>query len=179
MDFVLKFNRVWAFLLVIIFGLFALNGTLLPVFVAALVYLAVSFLAIRKNRVAVILVFIFSGLFMLRWLPMVMFNFYLSSIDDPVYLDSPATILVVFIYALLFAFPSAYIFFSNLYRYKSLCATVIGKPYSEFSDKQRKGSFVILTLVSALSFLAFFWHIQALASMERIDPPSEKEAYAE
>ncbi len=179
MDFVLKFNRVWAFLLVIIFGLFALNGTLLPVFVAALVYLAVSFLAIRKNRVAVILVFIFSGLFMLRWLPMVMFNFYLMGIDDPVYLDSPATGVIVIIYALLFAFPSAYIFFSGLYHFQTVCASVLRKSFTEFSDKQKKVSFVMLTLVSGLSFLAFFWHIQALASKERFDYPSEKETFDE
>jgi hypothetical protein len=179
MDFVLKFNRAWAFFLVMIFGLFALNGTLIPVFVAAFVYLAISFLAVRQNRVAVIVVFIFSGLFMLRWLPMVIFNFFLMGIDDPVYLDSPATGLIVIIYALFFAFPSAYIFFSGLYHYQTVCASVLGKPFAEFSDHQKKGAFVMLALVAALSFLAFFWHIQALASMERQEYPSEKEKFDE
>lgn len=181
MDFVLKFNRIWVVVLTLVLIPYFLDGTGFGpyVFLASLLYLVISFFAVRKNKVSIFLVFLVSGLVMLRWLPMVMFNFYLSEIDDPVYLDSPGTIIVVFIYGLFFAFPSAYIFFSGLYHYQTLSGIVLGKPFSEFSDKQRKSAFLILTLVSGLSFLAFSWHIQALASKERVDYPSEKETFDE
>lgn len=129
MGFVLKFNRVWALILVLIFGLSALYGSRLPLLVAAIVYLAASFLAVRQNRVAVIMVFIFSGIVMLRFLPMVLYNLAMFVFGHPLYQDSPATILVLLVIAMLFAIPATVVSAFFVRYYKDMVSIVCGKPF--------------------------------------------------
>lgn len=160
MDFVLKFNRVWAFLLVIIFGLSALYGSRLPLFVAAIVYLAASFLAVRQNRVAVILVFIFSGIVMLRFLPMVLYNLAMFVFDPPLYQDSPATILVVLVTAMVFAIPATVVSAFFVRYYKDMVSIVCAKPFRSLERSGHliaKSVFYILLAGAAVIFCVSFY----------------------
>ena len=105
----LKANAAWSIVLVGALGLLAVGGP--SVVRAALLALAVSFAgaslsALRHRRWAVAVVVIAAPAVALLWTPTVVVNFWLFAQGDTRYRDSPATILVVALYAVLFALPS-------------------------------------------------------------------------
>jgi hypothetical protein len=75
-------------------------------FVLLLVYVGVSFAALRRRSWALLISIGVAVVLLIRWLPMVLINFGMYFQDDRLYVDSPATIFIVAIYALLFALPA-------------------------------------------------------------------------
>lgn len=105
----LYLNLAWSFLMLIAFGLLALFGPNMSrsvIFLASGLYAANSFFALHRRRAALIINVVVAALLLIRWLPMVSLNFYMFASGHELYLDSPATIFVVAIYAILFAFPA-------------------------------------------------------------------------
>ena len=101
---------IWAGLLVTLLFIELLavnvvaNGLLL---LLAIIYLfACVIIALGSNRVAWLIAVLVPLIFCARSLTMVARDVVAFAKDDPVYLDSPATIYIVVVYALLFVFPS-------------------------------------------------------------------------
>ena len=101
---------IWAALLVTLLFIELLavnvvaNGLLL---LLAITYLfACIVIALGSNRVAWLIAVLVPVIFCARSLAMVTRDVVAFAKDDPLYLDSPATIYIVVVYALLFVFPS-------------------------------------------------------------------------
>lgn len=104
----LRLNFAWSLLLTAAFGLLFTLAPTLPraiVLLAAVGYLVASRIALRRNRFAVAVAIVTAAWFAIRWVPMVGMNAWMFATDHMLYRDSPATILVVAIYAGLFALP--------------------------------------------------------------------------
>ena len=105
----LQLNVAWAslmwlaFLILFVGSPNVLRASLL---VALSAFIAVAFLAVRGNRWALALSICVAVLLLVRWLPMVVVNFWMFFTNHPLYLDSPATIFIVGINAILFAIPA-------------------------------------------------------------------------
>lgn len=105
----LQLNVAWAGLMWLAFAYLLISSPTGPraVVVAALsVFVAVAFLALRGKRWALLFSLCVAILLLVRWLPMVVVNFWMFFTDHPLYLDSPATIFVVAVNAMLFAVPA-------------------------------------------------------------------------
>jgi len=116
-------NIIWSLVMVIAFAslLFGeYSHAKAMIFSLGLVYFALAILAFRGNRWAIILSVLTAFLLMLRWLPMVLVNAWMFITGHPLYLDSPGTILIVILYAAVFAMPATLL--SVLYgiQYKKL-----------------------------------------------------------
>ncbi len=72
----------------------------------ACIYLIVSLLAMFHMRWAVGTCVLVAFVLMIRWLPMVSVNIWMFFSGHELYQDSPATILIVLIYAIVFAVPA-------------------------------------------------------------------------
>ena len=101
---------IWAGLLVTLLFIELLavnvvaNGLLL---LLAIIYLfACIIIALGSNRVAWLIAVLVPLIFCARSLTMVARDVVAFAKDDPLYLDSPATIYIVVVYALLFVLPS-------------------------------------------------------------------------
>lgn len=92
-----------AFVYLAVSGYNSTRGALL---VAATAYVASSIAALRGYRWAVVLAVVVSTLLLIRWLPMVVVNFWMFISGHELYQDSPATIFIVAAYAVVFAIPS-------------------------------------------------------------------------
>jgi hypothetical protein len=69
-------------------------------------YAVISFFALVGKRWAIGISVIIAILLMIRWLPMVAINTWMFMSGHELYQDSPATILVVLSYGVVFAIPS-------------------------------------------------------------------------
>lgn len=72
----------------------------------ALCFVISSIAALQRHRWAVLLSMLFTIALAIRWLPMVVVNYWLYLTREPLYLDSPATIQLVHPKAALFAVPA-------------------------------------------------------------------------
>lgn len=89
-------------------------------FVGAALYAALSLAAFRRKRWATYLALLPPVLSLLAVGPNVVYNFYAFLTDDPLYLDSPGTIFIVGIEAIIFIIPAIIILVLSLvYRYES------------------------------------------------------------
>ena len=79
-----------------------------------------SIAALQRYRWAVILVLLFTIAVIVRWSPMVVVNYWLYLVRDPVYLDSPATIQVVNRQALLFVVPAVMLLVQYVYQWRRI-----------------------------------------------------------
>jgi hypothetical protein len=68
-------------------------------------YVGISMAAFRLKRWSLTAVILVALLLTIRWLPMVIINFWMFFTRHPLYTDAPATIIIVAINALLFALP--------------------------------------------------------------------------
>jgi hypothetical protein len=99
----------WA---VVLLGAFALRCVLSPTkgVVLACLFLAVCFalalMTYRDIKAAWMLCLSIAGLAFLRFVPMVAYNVYLFVKQDPRYVDSPGTIFIVLVNAVLFVLPA-------------------------------------------------------------------------
>ena len=75
-------------------------------FSLGLAYAVISFYALKGKRWATFVSILVALTLMIRWLPMVTVNAWMFFTDHALYNDSPATIFVVMIYAIIFAIPS-------------------------------------------------------------------------
>jgi hypothetical protein len=92
--------------------------------VASLAYVAISIMALRRNRWAVVVVVLVAALLLIRFLPPVLLNGWMFLRQDPLYLDSPGTILVVALSAMVIAFPALILVGSYAYRWRALRALI-------------------------------------------------------
>lgn len=107
-------NFGWAVLMLVALGVvlfLRLTGGLLGLdlvllFLAALSYAAVAYAAVEEKRWAFAICFLVAVGLLVFWLPWVVLNFHAFVTDDPLYQDSPGTILVVAINALVFCLPA-------------------------------------------------------------------------
>ena len=100
---------IWAAALVAILAALSLNAPTvkgLPFLLLAAVYLLACIRAWGSSRVAWVVALVAPVIICARWLPMVILNVVAFVRDDPLYLDSPATIFVVAIDALVLVVPS-------------------------------------------------------------------------
>jgi len=100
---------IWAAALVAILAALSLTGSTvkgLPFLVLAAVYLLACIRARGSSRAAWVVALVAPVVICARWLPMVLLNVVAFVRDDPLYLDSPATIFIVAIDALILVVPS-------------------------------------------------------------------------
>ena len=71
-----------------------------------ILYVIIALFALIKHRWAIVISIIVSILLLIRWVPMVGINYWLYITKAPLYLDSPATIFIVHIIAVVYAFPA-------------------------------------------------------------------------
>jgi hypothetical protein len=97
---------------VVLLGAFVLRCVLAPTkgVVLACLFLTVCFALVlmtyRDIKVAWMLCLLIAGLAFIRFVPMVAYNVYLFVKQDPLYVDSPGTILIVLVNAVLFVLPA-------------------------------------------------------------------------
>lgn len=119
----LRFNLAWSIAMAMAFALLFIGAASLPrfaVIVLAVLYVCVSIAAIRLMRWCLLTVILVAVLLTIRWLPMVLMNFWMFFTDHPLYIDSPATILIVGMNALLFAFPGLLLFSLYVVQWRSM-----------------------------------------------------------
>ena len=134
----------WSFLLLLIFGVASMRGfitedgvayTHLFLFLVSMVYIGAAFQCQYNNRVAWWMAIPVPALFLLMYLPMVLHNFALFFAGDALYLDSPATIFVVVIDALVFVMPALIIYYGLLLERKAIAGILFKKGVSEPVEK--------------------------------------------
>ena len=106
----LFFNLVWSvFILLAItwLALGAYNTASAIIHLLSVLFVVTNILALKGKRWATIISAIFVVLLFIRWVPMVVINFYMYFTGHELYLDSPATIFIVIIYFIVFALPSS------------------------------------------------------------------------
>jgi len=104
---------IWAATLVAILMTLSVNALVnaqsvkgLPFLLLAVLYLFACIRAWGPSRVAWVVALVTPVVICARWLPMVLVNVVAFVRDDPLYLDSPATIFIVAIDALILLVPS-------------------------------------------------------------------------
>ncbi len=104
---------IWAVTLVGILVTLSVNALVnaqsvqgLPFLLLTVVYLSACIRAWGSSRIAWVIALVVPVVICARWLPMVAINLFAFVRDDPLYLDSPGTIFIVAIYALLLVIPS-------------------------------------------------------------------------
>lgn len=110
-------NFCWAVLVVILFGLRVSIGwdpgesnmDYLALFLAALAYAGISFAAVDEKHWALLICVVSSAAILVISLPWVAYNFFAFLTNDPLYRESPGTILVVGISAALFCVHSSFL----------------------------------------------------------------------
>lgn len=158
----LKFNRLWAVVLMVLHGIWSF-GTFprVYIFFASIIYGIISIRAYKLERWAIAAVLIFVTICMLKWLPMVAINFYMFYAGSELYRDSPATILVVGVYAFLFAAPSSILFLWFVCCYKALISILVGEECAKgFKDGWLAALLVFAFFLSVLYVLVFEYYQQ-------------------
>jgi hypothetical protein len=104
---------VWAMLLFLLMGARAFgSGSVFGIALGAIliVYLISTVGCLANFRVAWLVAFFVPVLILMRWVPMVCINCFMFFTGHELYQDSPATILVVVIYAVAFVAPPLVIY---------------------------------------------------------------------
>lgn len=159
----LKFNILLSFFVLILFGLKASAF----IFMACVLYCIVSIRAYMQERWSVAAVLFFIILCMLYWLPMVASNFYIFYSGSNVFYDSPGTILVVGIFAILFAFPSSFLFLYFICKYKNLITLFVGEERAKgFKDGKLAFLLVSVLFISIIYLLAYIFYKQYMYAVE-------------
>jgi hypothetical protein len=105
----LQLNLAWSCLLAAAFAcLFALGPSIAraALALASFAFIGVSVMAARRRRWAVCAVILVATVLLIQHLPPVVLNAWLFLTRDSLYLDSPGTILVVAVSAVIFALPA-------------------------------------------------------------------------
>lgn len=130
LDQLLKSNTAWSVLLVLAFGTLAglapAAGRIL-LLTLAVGYGGVALLALKKHRWAVGVSILVAIGACLRWAPVVLLNTWLFASGDARYRDSPATIIVVGVYALLFAIPATLLVIGYALRRNDIVVLIRGR----------------------------------------------------
>lgn len=123
----LRLNLAWSLLIFAAFTYLAVGGyndTRGALLIAASGYVGASIAALRGHRWAVGFTVIVSTLLSVRWLPMVVVNLWMFVSGHELYQDSPATIFIVVVYAVVFAIPSTVVCALFLFNRKELWFTL-------------------------------------------------------
>ncbi len=92
--------------------------------IIGLCYIVVSIFALIGKRWAIGFSVLTAILLMLRWLPMVTINTWMFLSGHELYRDSPATILVVLSYALVFALPATVLCVLYIFQRKNVLRVI-------------------------------------------------------
>jgi len=106
---VLQINLGWSLLMLVSFAYLGLGRYSHPrgvMLALAAVYAIVAILALRQQRWAVAVSIVVAAILMILWLPMVAVNFWMFITSHELYQASPATIVIVGGYAIVFAVPA-------------------------------------------------------------------------
>ena len=123
----LRLNLAWACLMLLAFLVLVVLGPSIPrliVFVAALGYVGVSLAALHRSGWALLASVGVAAVLLARELPMVFVNFRMYIDDHSLYLDSPGTILIVAINALLFVIPALMLLILYVVQWRKVVALV-------------------------------------------------------
>ena len=104
---------IWAFLLSAFSILGAISRPTTGMLVLAAIagtFLVCSIGCIKNSRICWVVSLIVSALILARWLPMVAMNTFMAFTGHELYQDSPATFIIVMIYAVIFVMPPTAIF---------------------------------------------------------------------
>jgi hypothetical protein len=127
LKFTLRLNLGWSCLLLAAFLTLAVLGPTIPrvvLLIAPLAFGGITWLALRGRVWALLLVIGAAVIVLARWLPMVIVNVDMFLRDDPLYLDSPATILIVAIYAVLLVGPALILVMLYLVQWRKVLAAI-------------------------------------------------------
>jgi hypothetical protein len=119
----LRLNVAWAVIMLIAFTLLEIGlhtSARLLMLSLAILYLAVAVLASRGWRSALALSVAVALLEAVWGLPTVVINVWMFVTGDGLYRDSPATILVVLIEAILFAIPASVLCVAYVFQWRQL-----------------------------------------------------------
>ena len=124
---ILWINFAWACLLFSLVGIqiwftWSVDLRLFPA-VLAVIQTSIAFLAIRRKHWAVVLTAVITIIMMCYWVPIVVVNTWMYLTGHALYLDSPATIIIVAIYAIIFAFPATVLSMMYFTKRKDLANT--------------------------------------------------------
>ncbi|NLV46408.1 MAG: hypothetical protein GXY07_18150 [Candidatus Hydrogenedentes bacterium] len=126
----------WSFLLLIVFGLGYMislgNGqekplSILLLTVGAVVYIAVAFLCQYNYRIAWWLAVLIPAVPLCLSLPGVLLNMWMFCTGHDLYLDSPATILIVGIYAIVLDLPALFLYFGMFIERRTIIAILFDR----------------------------------------------------
>lgn len=161
MKFALWFHSIWSIILALFLGMRFLG---LPygayILGGLLIYVVVSFLSVMRFRWALAIVWIVPYILMLRFLPMVLYNLAMFVFGHPLYQDSPATILVVLVTAIVFAIPATVVSAFFVRYYKDMVSIVCGKPFQSLGRSGHliaKSFFYSLLAGAAVIFCVSFY----------------------
>ncbi|TWU35191.1 hypothetical protein Q31b_52870 [Novipirellula aureliae] len=145
---VAKFVQLlWAAFFVLTIGLRAIaSGSLLGVSfgVVSVVYLVATLACLANSRLGWIVALAVPILPLLRWTPMVVINFWMFFTGHELYQDSPATIFIVAINAIMFVLPGLLIYLCLFLDRKRLLAAM-RPPVTITDSADPSGSIVLET----------------------------------
>lgn len=102
-----------AALLYLLMGRYSISRAML--FALGVIFIVMSVFALYEKRWAIAACVLIAVILMLRWLPVAVINTWMFISGHELYQDSPATILVVLSYAIVFAIPATIL--STLYMF--------------------------------------------------------------
>lgn len=126
----------WSFLLLIVFGVASMRGfgadgkpSYIHLFfaVVAVIYVGAAFLCQYNNRIAWWVALPIPALFLFMYLPLVVLNFTLFLSGHERYQDSPATIFIVVLYALVMVLPASFIYYGMFRERRTVAAILFRK----------------------------------------------------
>jgi hypothetical protein len=104
---------LWAIFFVVVIGIRAIaSGSALEMLIGSLsvIYLGAALACFANSRIAWIVALALTVLPLLRWTPMIAINFWMFFEGHELYRDSPATIFIVAINAIVFVLPGLLIY---------------------------------------------------------------------
>lgn len=134
MKYALIINIVWSLLMTVAFS-YLLIGSYSHIRAAIVFlcigYVIIAFQAFFKKRWALLISLLVVVLVLLRWLPMVILNFWMFYSEDALYVDSPATIFIVLIYTVLWVLPATILCLLYLYNWRTVWQLIGGHQESD------------------------------------------------
>jgi len=123
MKYALIINIIWSLLLTVVFSILLISSYshIRAIIVFLCVgYVITAFQAFLNKRWAVLISIVVAILILIRWLPMVVLNFWMFYSEDALYLDSPGTIFIVLINSVLLVLPATILCLLYLFNWRAV-----------------------------------------------------------
>ncbi len=157
----------WSFLLLFVFGMATMRGfgasgkvSYIHLFLAvvAMVYVGAAFLCQYNNYIAWWVALPIPALLLFMYLPPVFHNFAMFLTGHELYLDSPATVFIVLIYALVLVMPALLIYF-GMFRERRTVAAIL---FKKVAEREPSGKIERLFTLEGIKRLQLAWAIVLL-----------------